>query len=349
MSSHLRLQDDGKQHQRGRRSPGLAADFEIRRGQSPGRIDSDMGRRSDVSSANATFQSSSESVRQQEQSPRRTLDSRVLDTRLAPPRSTFVIGSSSVRSGSLDDSDEEYSTSMGASLLSQQRTFSSSSGLSTSPISPPLRSIPRSPSTHSDISASGSGSISRPPFNFSRPISRATSELSTGQPAQQTSPDSQPFLISDDTSFNRASTQSGDFSDNSRGPAAPSYVYSRFSLPRGKMLQRNSKIFQEHLPHVEFQWEQPTAPYSNVQAYNNLDFGSNPPSPSPRPSTSSLGQSSLDGPLDAYRRPSNDQSGHKSDAKSRSGANQTLLENLMPLHIDHRPTTSHIYWIGEHD
>lgn len=337
VSSQLRVQDDEKQQTRGRRSPGLPTDLEFRREQSPGTIGSDLGRRSDVSSSNVMSRPSLESVRQQGQSPRRKQDSRSFDVRLAPPRSGFVLGSSSVRSGSLDDSDEDYSTSMGASLLSQQRTFSSSSGLSTSPISPPLRSVPRSPSAHSDISATGSVSISRPQFNFSRPISRATSDLSTGQPARQASSDSQPFLLSDDNSYNRASTHSGDFSDNSHGPAAPSYVYSRFSLPRGKMLQRNSKIFQENLPQAEFQWEQPTAPYSNVQTYNHLEFGSNPPSPSPRPSTSSLGQKSLNGVLDASRRPSDDQRRHNSDEKSPSSTKKTLLENVTMVTTDYRP------------
>jgi len=71
--------------------------------------------------------------------------------------------------------------------------------------------------------------------------------------------------------------------NNSENIAAPSYVYSRFSLPRGKTLQRNSLIFQENLPQAQFSWEQPV-PFSNVQTLH----GASPPSPQSRPSTSSL-------------------------------------------------------------
>jgi len=64
--------------------------------------------------------------------------------------------------------------------------------------------------------------------------------------------------------------------------AAPSYVYSKFSLPRGKMLQRNSAIFQENQPQAQLVWEQPVS-FSNAQAVE----GGPPPSPPSRPSTSS--------------------------------------------------------------
>lgn len=49
------------------------------------------------------------------------------------------------------------------------------------------------------------------------------------------------------------------------------------------MLQRNSLIFQENLPHAQYSWEQPV-PFSNVQALP----GGAPPSPPSRPSTSSM-------------------------------------------------------------
>jgi TPR repeat protein len=105
-------------------------------------------------------------------------------------------------------------------------------------------------------------------------------------PSRQASSDSQPsFILADDTAHTPISMHSDGFPDNSaeNGVPAPSYVYSKFSLPRGKMLQRNSAIFQEGMPQAQFTWEQPV-PFSNVEPVQ----GQAPPSPPSRPSTSSL-------------------------------------------------------------
>ena len=162
--------------------------------------------------------------------------------------------------------------------MSPRRKVSSGSGFSTSPISPQMYSG-RSPSISSEISVGGTR-LTKPSFNFSRPLSRASMNGPQVEvPSRQASGDSQPsFILADDTAHTPVSMHSEGFPDLETG-AAPSYVYSKFSLPRGKMLQRNSIIFQEgQMQH----WEQPV-PLGKVHA-----FGGAPPSPPSRPSTSSM-------------------------------------------------------------
>jgi hypothetical protein len=206
------------------------------------------------------------------------------DARLAPPRSPFAQRTPSPRSMSMDSSDDDLSnTSNPRPNMSPHRTFSSGSGFSTSPISPQMYTG-RSPSMSSEISVGGTR-LPRPAFNFSRPLSRASMNgLPIDIPTRQASGDSQPsFILADDTAHTPVSMHSEGFPDNNAETgAAPSYVYSKFSLPRGKMLQRNSLIFQEGLSQTQYSWEQPV-PFSNVQPY-----GGAPPSPPSRPSTSSL-------------------------------------------------------------
>jgi TPR repeat protein len=281
---------------RGRRPSGPTTDFGVRREQSPGTIEPDMDKRGEESFPSYfPARPSIDSVRQRDQTSQQARDtsttSRGYDSRaLAPHRSPFAQMTPSVRSQSADGSDEDYTSSLGASFLSDSRKMSLGNGLSNSPISPLIHPIPRSPSVSSELSITGSR-LSRPTFNFSRPLSRA-SEPPFEMPSRQASSDSQPFVLADDTVHTPVSMHSEEFPDNTNvSPGAPSYVYSRFSLPRGKMLQRNSRIFQETHPHVEFRWEQPTIPYSNVQTYSSKSIAT-PPSPPSRPSTSSLGQAS---------------------------------------------------------
>ncbi|TVY80334.1 Mitosis inhibitor nif1 [Lachnellula suecica] len=233
---------------------------------------------------------SAEYKRQRDQPPRRLNDVSLgmggYDSRaLAPPRSPFAQRTPSPRSMSNESSDEDGINSNPSHALSSHRKLSSSSGLSTSPISPTIHSIHRSPSISSEISIGGTR-LPRPAFNFSRPLSRASaSGIPVDIPSRQASSDSQPsFILADDTAHTPVSMHSEGFPDTSSEiGAAPSYLYSRFSLPRGKMLQRNSLIFQENLPQAQFSWEQPV-PFSNVQAFH----GGAPPSPPSRPSTSSV-------------------------------------------------------------
>lgn len=251
--------------------------FGARREQSPTTLEKEHRlSRTGNSPSSGQPRPSAESMRQRGQDgylARGGYDSRAL----APPRSPFAQRTPSPRSMS-DSSDD--GSSFGVPVLSPHRKLSGASGMSTSPISP---SIPRSPSISSEISIGGTR-LPRPAFNFSRPLSRASANgLPVDIPSRQASSDSQPsFVLADDTAHTPVSMHSEGFPDNETG-AAPSYVYSRFSLPRGKMLQRNSLIFQDNMPQAQFSWEQPV-PFSNVHTLQ----GGAPPSPPSRPSTSSV-------------------------------------------------------------
>jgi hypothetical protein len=235
---------------------------------------------------------STESLRQRRPPPRRQMDSAVRNREargLAPPRSPNPPRSPrsrrapSLRSPSMD-SEEESSASMGTSYLSRPRKLSSSSGLSTSPISPFLHPVARSPSACSEASVGGSR-LPRPAFNFSRPISRA-SGVPTEPPSRQGSSDSQPYTFVDDTAHTPTSMYSEDLDAAAGVPGAPSYVYSRFALPRGKMLQRDSMILDDQ-SNAAFTGEQPTALSNNGQPASGLDII--PPSPPSRPATATYG------------------------------------------------------------
>jgi len=278
---------------RGRRpptdGPGI---FGARREQSPPSLDSEAKlRRTDSPASHLQPRPSVESIRQRGQTSLRLHDGSLgisgYDSRaLAPPRSPFAQRTPSPRSTSMDSSDDDFSnTSNAHPSMSPHRKFSSGSGFSTSPISPQMYAIARSSSMSSEVSSGGTR-LPRPSFNFSRPLSRASLiGLPAEVPSRQASGDSQPsFILADDTAHTPVSMHSEGFPDNNAETgAAPSYVYSKFSLPRGKTLQRNSMIFQEGLPQAQYSWEQPV-PFSNVQTFQ----GGAPPSPPSRPSTSSL-------------------------------------------------------------
>jgi TPR repeat protein len=239
---------------------------------------------------------------------------------LAPPRSPYrqprTPSPRSMSNTSSDDDAHGTNQGTGVQVLSphweSHRKLSSSSGISTSPTSPNIGQVqqhmPRSPSISSEISVGGTR-LPRPAFNFSRPMSRASAmsipvdltvkpdtptQQAVDTPTRQASSDSQPsFLLADDTVHTPVSMHSEGFPENETG-GAPSYVYSRFSLPRGKMLQRNSLIFQENLETTQISWEQPLT-FSNVQPYNGA-----PPSPPSRPSTSHQVRPSVDRARPSY-------------------------------------------------
>ncbi|OBT62987.1 hypothetical protein VE03_07647 [Pseudogymnoascus sp. 23342-1-I1] len=152
---------------------------------------------------------------------------------LAPPRSPFSPKVPSLRSMSADGSDEDLAAT-GPSERNNLRKLSSSSGLSTSPISP---FIPRSPSVCSDVSAS-TNRLSRPAFNFSRPLSRA--EPPTEMLMRQASMDSERFLSRDDTARIPSSLSPIIPQGGTLETPAPSTIYSTFALPRGKMPEPGS-------------------------------------------------------------------------------------------------------------
>ncbi|RQM06962.1 hypothetical protein DH86_00000101, partial [Scytalidium sp. 3C] len=198
---------------------------------------------------------------------------------LAPPKSPFAARNPSPKSMSTDSDDDDLGGQNGVSKLSRDRKLSSASTNQTSPISPSMSALARSPSISSEFSVGGTH-LPRPAFNFSRPLSRASAP-SVDIPVRQESSDSQPsFVLADDTVQTPVSMRSDGFPEASTDAhGAPSYVYSKFSLPRGKMLQRNSAIFQD-LPQAQFVWEQ-----AEDDDSRRIPEGG-PPSPPLRPSTS---------------------------------------------------------------
>ena len=229
---------------------------------------------------------------------------------LAPPMSPHFRHAGSIRSVAQDSSDEELSASTGGSGFSRDRKLSSSSGVSMphSPFSPFAQAHARSPSLNSEYSIGGSRYV-RPAYNFSRPISRASQpsvEVTSRQPSfdhrpsidaaqphfpsmsRQPSSDSQRMIFTDDPTHTPISTDnehSPEMKDSQDAPA-PSYIYAKFSLPRGRMVQRDSMMLpNDQMPH--FEWERP-AMQTNVRPTTPLAQKpmSPPPSPlrSPEPS-----------------------------------------------------------------
>ncbi|KJR82579.1 cell cycle inhibitor protein [Sporothrix schenckii 1099-18] len=217
---------------------------------------------------------------------------------LAPPRPLFPKRSSSILSSSLETTDEDGHGTMSSSLHSlggAPRKLSNSSGMS-GIASPGYGSFHRSPSFGSDMSAP----LPRPSFNFSRPLSRVgTPGLES--PARQASSDSHTsysqssLVLADDSANTPISTHSEGFPDppaasssapDNSLPAASSYIYSKFTLPRGKVLQRSANQTADNLPPASSQLEQMIAPSSLL----TLSLGGQaPPSPPTRPSSSGAG------------------------------------------------------------
>ncbi|PNY26589.1 Protein DSF2 [Tolypocladium capitatum] len=199
---------------------------------------------------------------------------------LAPPRALFPKRSSSIIS-SPTPGDEETTSTMSGSFhsLPMRKLSSGSVAFANAMSSPALGSFQRSASVASDSSA-----LPRPSFNFSRPLSRAGTpglEMST----RQASSDSQPsFILADESAHTPVSMHSEGFMDQQNDDgrsAAPSYIYSKFALPRGKTIQRSEPSGnQSQAPPPG---EQPMVPPTNVR---QLSSGA-PPSPPTRPSSSS--------------------------------------------------------------
>lgn len=212
-------------------------------------------------------------------SPERIAKNSFDATALVPPRPIFTKRSSSLVSSALESADEEATSALSTSFYSQtSRKFSSSSGV-LSPSYPPYQ---RSPSVASDASG-----LPRPQFNFSRPLSRAGTP-SFDPPARQASSDSHgSFALAEDPACTPISTNSEVFQepavDDDNSPA-PSYIYSKFSLPRGKALQRASIIlFNDNpapRPSIE---ENALSPTKTNQTYPMA--GQPPPSPPTRPAS----------------------------------------------------------------
>ena len=191
---------------------------------------------------------------------------------LAPPRFGHRRNGSSIRSVAVDSDDDDAH----GSTASLPRKLSSGSGLSVS--SPPRSPLippppPRSPSISSEYSVGGTRQP-RGTLNFSRPLSRA-SRPSLDMPSRQQSSDSQPYVLNDDSVHTPVSLNSdeNETADPFQQPV-PSYIYSSYSLPRGRTLHKDPGVFHDGQTHEQhhFQWQQPPVPFSNVRpATPNMD------------------------------------------------------------------------------
>ncbi|CAO2656857.1 Nn.00g056600.m01.CDS01 [Neocucurbitaria sp. VM-36] len=214
---------------------------------------------------------------------------------LLPPRSSSSLHSQrsprlspSIRSVPEDSSDEVEDISLSGSYdsLQHNRNLSPSSSFSRahSPFTPVTgSSIPRSPSVSSEYSANGSN-LPRPAYNFSRPMSRHSTRPSLdvkasvdapsrqyseesvyvrpsfdSQPRRQDSNDSPITNYASETVHTPVSMvsedfrRSGDFTSN----PAPSYTYAKFSLPRGRKVDRRSMGIEDFFK-SQITWDQPT-------------------------------------------------------------------------------------------
>lgn len=187
-----------------------------------------------------------------------------------PMRSTNARHAPSVRSIPQDSSDDDLSASTGESGFSQpRRKLSSSSNVSMpqSPFSTYAHATHgRSPSLNSEYSLSGSRQP-RPAFNFSRPLSRASRpsmDLNGRQPSFENQPsidfirppfaslsrqhsnDSQQSRVVFDTNERVATPGSTDHEHSPESMDMPtsSYVYTKYSLPRGRVVQRDPKVLE---------------------------------------------------------------------------------------------------------
>ncbi len=211
---------------------------------------------------------------------------------LAPPNSTFARGTNHMRTAK-DGSDDDYASSFAGSTFSHARKLSSSSGVSSphSPRSPFVPSHGRSPSLNSELSTGGTRR-SKSNLNFSRPLSstslnkmradspsrRPSTELQNQRPygGVTEQPPSKPSLEE-----NRAEIADGFLNESATN------TYAKFSLPRGRMVSRDSTVFQGlSTPH--FEWQEPmfpSTPPTNAVPERSMDIPSPPPSLG-RPSTS---------------------------------------------------------------
>ncbi|KAI0998185.1 hypothetical protein K3495_g10008 [Podosphaera aphanis] len=284
-------------------------------------------------SLHSQHQPSIDSLNQRKQNCTSTSDSQIVSERksLARSRSPLIRRPSSHRPPSTDGSDDDSSTISRPTALHERKE--SGDCHSTNHASPRDHSLHRTSSISSDASFCVTGLVTSPPFNFSRPLSRASVNLSVpdlNSPPLNTSSDSSPVIKTDDIRRTTISIK------NTEKSAAPTYVYSKFSLPRGKMLQRNSIIFLDSPP------ANPLSP--EINGY--YSSAPSPCSPFTRASNSPLKQDSQTGymiaspPLDVPRPSFNSSSSSRSSTDpGRVSPSRPLSkgDDIRPLQ---RPTTS---------
>ena len=176
---------------------------------------------------------------------------------LGPPTPHYARETPSIRSIPIDSSDDENTGYTGSSG-SRDRGLSSSSAISLpqSPLSPFGQSYGRPPSVNSEYSIGGTPLI-RPTLNFSRHLSNS-SRPSLEFPSRKPSTDGQTQVLGDQAVHTPMSMDHEEYFDSKeqQPTPAPSYVYAKFSLPRGRMLERDSSVL-ENTDVPQFEWGQP--------------------------------------------------------------------------------------------
>lgn len=185
---------------------------------------------------------------------------------LAPPGSPFSRPSSSSKATHPESSDDDYSSSNAGSTFSKPRKLSSGSAMSVphSPMStttPMPRSRPRSPSQSSEASNNGNQPLQRPSLNFSRPISRSSTNLSASAIAAAAEQPNQSNRASMDRGVKLSPIAVSHTMEKPRpsmeepSSAVSSYTYAKYALPRGRQVSRDSTVFAGLQPN--FEWREP--------------------------------------------------------------------------------------------
>ncbi|KAH1759031.1 hypothetical protein ACP6JD_008522 [Aspergillus fumigatus] len=203
---------------------------------------------------------------------------------LAPPPSPLSRPSTSSRTTQPESSDDDYSSSNAGSTFSKPRKLSSCSAMSLpySPMSANPRSHPRSPSLSSETSNT-TGYLPRPSFNFSRPLSRSSTSLSapvsiggmdqTNQPStmhRQHKPS--PIIVPTQSDL-------ANHAHEEPSSAVSSYIYTKYSLPRGRKVSRDSVVFSG-LQTPNFEWKEPlfeSPPPASTEAHLRPSRTPSPP------------------------------------------------------------------------
>jgi TPR repeat protein len=217
-----------------------------------------------------------------------------ISTTLAPPISPMPQSYNNPRYMQPESSDDDYTSSNAGSTFSKPRKLSSSSGMSMphSPMSPFTRPHPRSPSISSEISNTGSY-LPRPSFNFSRPLSRSSTSLSVSSPLipyEPPAPSNQQSIgIKRENKPAPIDVPTPDVAkiadEKAPSSAVSSYIYAKYSLPRGRMVSRNSLVFSGlQTPH--FEWKEPLFEKSPPSRRSSSRAGTPSPAPAPQDMTS---------------------------------------------------------------
>ncbi|PGH31476.1 hypothetical protein GX50_05718 [[Emmonsia] crescens] len=182
---------------------------------------------------------------------------------LAPPSSSTKRTAGSPGIPQHESSDDDYFTSSTAgSTFSKPRKLSSSSGMSMpqSPMTHFTRPHPRSPSPTSENSPIPNP-LQRPSFNFSRPLSRSSTSISMPSPSLYGPDQPEEYPSRTMSRGNRPSpitvpNLSDSLADDAQTSAPTSYIYAKYSLPRGRSVSRNSLVFTG-LQTPLFEWNEP--------------------------------------------------------------------------------------------